>query len=318
MKKVILCAILAGGLAACYTPLNNSGVATTKSWLEVAAKKTDFDGKQYDSCYRFNVRFWPPEAAEQLDLKEACISACCWRSDTEEITLDFNKNFAENLAYYGRARKYSPGKITFKINHANWINTTKVMVSPKGIVSNDGLIKLTYEEVENPTRLQQIETASRRLQARRNAYLIEQQQGQLAEEQATASAAKATRKKAKKNTKKQTQKHLPYPIKETALSDEEKAKQVLLHQAGTKIDQYFYRMDKAYKKQGAFFLLSDRILHLRSEGNEFVVTCQARARTGLDLKNLKASTFSCGNWRVNPAQNTVLPADARARLIWEE
>ena len=102
--------MLACLLSACYTPLNNSGVATTKPWLEVSAKKLDFDGKQYDSCYQFNLHFWPQEAAEAVDLKKSCVNACCWRSDKSEVTLDFNKDFDARLAYYGRARKYKIGR----------------------------------------------------------------------------------------------------------------------------------------------------------------------------------------------------------------
>ena len=72
MKKTWLSAILILCLGACYTPLNNSGVATTKPWLEVSGKKLDFDGKQYDSCYQFNIHFWPPEA---VDAQEAAFWA---------------------------------------------------------------------------------------------------------------------------------------------------------------------------------------------------------------------------------------------------
>ena len=90
MKKVLGTAILILITAACYTPLNNSGVATTKPWLEIYGKKMDFEGKQYDSCYQFNVHFWPQEAAQAIDLQESCISACCWRSDKEEVILVVN------------------------------------------------------------------------------------------------------------------------------------------------------------------------------------------------------------------------------------
>lgn len=295
MKKILCGAILTFCLAACYTPLNNSGVATTKPWLEIPAKKLDFDGKQYDSCYQFNIRIWPQEAAEQIDLAQACISDCCWRSDKEEVTLDFNKNFEADLAFYGRARKYSPGKVTFRVAHSNLVNTTKVTVSPTGTVNNKGLLKLSYKEYENPARLAQIEAASRRLQTRRNAYLIEQQQRQAAQEQ----AKEAARQKAAQNAA---------------------ARTLLLRRAGTQIDAYFYQMNKTYKKQGAIFLLSERILladPLNTQG-DYSVTCHAQARTGVDIKNLKASTFSCGTWRVSLEDGTVQAYDKKARQIMGE
>ena len=292
MKKTLFGAIFILFLGACYTPINNSGVATTKPWLEVSGKKLDFDGKQYDSCYRFDIRFWPQEAAEEIDLKEACVSVCCWRIDKDEVTLDFNKNYEKNLAFYGRARKYSPGKITFKVSHSNLVNTTKVTVSPKGAVSNNGLVKLSYKEEENPARLAQIEAAARRLQTRRNAYLIEQQQRQ----------AEADRPK--KRSKKEEQ-------------QETLVKNLLLRQAGAKIDAYFYEMNKVYNKQGAVFMLSDRILRvtpLNTQG-EYAVSCHAKARTGVNAKKLNASTFSCGRWRVRLEDATVLPDDRKALQI---
>ena len=295
MKKILFGAICILFLGACYTPLNNSGVATTKPWLEIPAKKLDFDGKQYDSCYQFNIRFWPPEAAEQINLAQACISDCCWRSDKEEVTLDFNKNFDADLAFYGRARKYSPGKITFKVSHSNLVNTTKVTVSPTGTVNNKGLVKLSYKEYENPARLAQIEAASRQLQTRHNAYLAEQQQRQAAAEKAKEAARKEAARQAAART-------------------------LLLRRAGTKIDAYFYQMDKTYKKQGAVFLLSERILladPINTQG-DYSITCHAQARTGLDIKNLKASNFSCGTWRVSLEDGTVQAYDKKARQILGE
>lgn len=289
MKKPLCGAILFFLLGGCYTPLNNSGVATTKPWLEVAGKKTGFDGKQYDSCYRFNVRFWPQEAADAINLQTACISACCWRSDKEEVTLDFNKNFETDLALNGRARKYSPAKITFKVSHSNLVNTTKVTTDPKGAVANSGLIKLTYKEYENPARLAQLASNARTLENIRQAEAISPQK---------------TAKKA---------------VKKTTKTDEAELAKALVHRrAGAKIDAYFYQMDKTYKKQGAVFLLSDRLLRARTltKAQEYAVSCQAKARTGIDAQHLRASSFSCGTWNVNLSAQTVTPADKRAALIW--
>lgn len=295
MKKILCGAIFVFLLGACYTPLNNSGVATTKPWLEVSGKKLDFDGKQYDSCYQFNIHFWPQEAAEQINLQEACISACCWRSDKDEVTLDFNKNFDKDLSYYGRARKYSPDKITFKVSHSNLVNTTKVTVSPKGAVSNSGLVKLSYKEYENPARLAQIEAAAQRLQTRRNAYLIEQQQRQAEET---------------KQTKKYAQE---------AQAKETLVKSLLLRKAGAKIDAYFYQMNKNYRQQGAVFMLSERLLSvspLNPQG-DYTVSCRAKARTGVNSKKLNSSTFPCGKWRVSLEDASVVPDDRKALQIME-
>ena len=295
MKKVLSAAIAILITSACYTPLNNSGVATTKPWLEIYGKKTDFNGKQYDSCYQFNVRFWPQEAADTLDLQQACISACCWRSDKEAVTLDFNAHFEQDLATYGRARKYTPGKITFNVNHANWLNTTRVSVSPQRAVRDNGLIKLKYKEYENPVRLAQLNEQARQ-----------------ATQQPPVSPAAATAPTAKKPAVSQGNSS---PSAKTA----DPAKQLVQQQAGTKIDTYFYHMNKQYTKQSAVFLLSERLLHTQPAGeNAAIVSCQAKARTGLDTNRLNASTFSCGQWWVDTQQQQVTPYDKRAKLIWNE
>lgn len=291
-------------LAGCYTPMNNSGVATTKPWLEISGKKLDFDGKQYDSCYQFKLHFWPQEAAQTINLKQACISGCCWRSDGEEVVLDFNKNFENDLAIYGRARKYSPAKITLKINHSNFLNTTKVSVSPHGAISNNGLVKLSYKEHENPARLAQIENQARQraaLEAARTAAYYQ------AQDAATQQTVQNTAKVQKKADKKQTD-----------ISQEELAKLIFQRQAGTKVDTFFYQMDKTYKKQGAVFLLSERFVQTQSHTSNGIYTliCQAKARTGIDVKQLRASTFACGTWQVDTVKQTVTPVDKRAQLVW--
>ena len=78
-------------------------------------------------------------------------------------------------------------------------------------------------------------------------------------------------------------------------------------------------MNKRYTKQGATFLLSERILYSQPvDENTAIVSCQAKARTGLDSGGLDASTFSCGQWLVDTQTNTVTPYDNRAKLIWNE
>lgn len=291
MKKVIYCATFALLVTGCYTPLNNSGVATTKPWLEISGRKNDFEGKQYDSCYRFNVRFWPQEAADTLNLQESCITSCCWRSDKEEVTLDFNKNFEKDLARYGYARKYTPGKITLKVNHANWLNTTRVSVSPKNVISNSGLIKLSYKTYDNPARIAQLE-----------------KRAQTPTVKSTVSTPARTPKTTAKKTVSATTatKNLNSP-----------AKTLVQRVAGTRIDSYFYDMNKRYNKQGAVFLLSERLLYVQPAGeNLAIVSCMAKARTGLNAEHLNAATFPCGQWLVDTSSETVTPYDKRAQLIW--
>ncbi len=294
MKKVILGAI-ALWLAGCYTPLNNSGVSTTKPWLEVPAKRVDFDGKQYDSCVQFKLRFWPQEAADRLDLQESCISACCWRSEHEEISLDFNKNFERELRTYGVARKYSPEKITLKVTHSNLVNVTKVTTDPRGAVKNSGLIKLSYTTVRDEKRLAEIERE-----------LALQEEFTPEEQVQTPAARPASAQKSPTPAK---------PVEDIGLR---RAKALVQRKVGTQIDTYFYHMNKTYQAAGSLFLLSARLLvPKRLPDGTYQITCHAKARTGIDEKHLNASDFPCGVWLADLATQLVLPDDAKARQIMQ-
>ena len=272
-------------LTACYAPLNNSGIATNKSWLEIPAKKTDFDGKQYDACYQFNLHFIPESATAQLDLHENCINTCCWRSERDEIVLDFNKNFEKNLKFYGRAEKYSPEKITLKLTHSNLLNTSAVHVTPSGAIKADGTVKLKATTIEDPARLAQIEAQGRQLQVRRNAWLADQKTLEDIAAQADPQV-------------------------------QQRARELLQRTESARIDHYFYLIDKQYRQKGYVFLVSQRLYesHLLPEGN-YQVTCHAQVQSGPSPQQLTNRSLSCGTWTVDLAEETVSPQDSIARKI---
>ncbi len=273
----------------CYTPLNNSGVATTKAWLDIPAKKVDFDGKQFDSCYQFRLRFVPAQAEAALDLRQSCIDACCWRNDKDEITLDFNKNFERDLAYYGRATKYTPDKITLKVSHSSLLNTTGVKVSPRGAIRSDGTVKLKYETVEDPARLAQIENSARLLQVRHNARLADQHALEAEEEAARADDDPAI---------------------------QQRAQQLVQRQEGARIDNYFYQLNKTYNKKGYSFLIGERLYAARHMGDYvFRVSCRATVQSGTHTGNLSPRTISCGVWQADLKEQSVSPLDSTARQI---
>ncbi len=289
MKKILFLAILWGVAAGCYTPLNNSGVATTKAWLDIPAKKTDFDGKQFDSCYQFRLRFVPSDAEAALDLRESCIDACCWRSEKEEVILDFNKNFERDLKYYGRATRYTPGQITLKVGHSSLINTTGVRVFPRGAISSNGTVKLKAETVEDPVRLAQIENAARLLQVRRNARLADQRAAEEEEEAALFYDDPAV---------------------------QQRAQALVQRQEGARIDRYFYNLNKTYRKKGYVFLLSQRLYSARPLGDYvYRVSCNAKVQSGTQAQHLQNRTVSCGVWRADLPKQTVSPMDGTARRI---
>lgn len=313
MKKWFLLAtcLLAG---ACYTPVNNSGVSTNKPWLDVSGTRLDFDGKQYDSCVKFNLHFWPPEAAERINLIRSCISACCWRSEQNEIVLDFNKDFEKELAEKGRARKYTPAKVTLKVTHSNFANYTKVAVFPQGTISNDGLLKLTYEEVDDPVRLAQLQYQTTTKPA---AFIppqtaVPRKQGTKKVVKAKTVSPTVTTAAAPKTTQTPT----AVTTKNKVSAETEKAKNILTQQMGAQIDTYFYQMNKTYRNQGAIFILSDRLLQSSTFGDGiYLLTCHAKARTGMESTQLNASDFPCGKWLVNIQTQVVAPYDAKARTI---
>lgn len=288
MKKFLILAtlFLAGG---CYAPLNNSGVATTKAWLDIPAKKTDFEGKQFDSCYQFRLRFVPAEAQAALDLRDLCIDSCCWRSDKDEVTLDFNKDFEQNLKYYGRADKYTPGKITLKVSHSNLLNTTSVKVSPRGAISRNGTIKLKRETVEDPVRLAQIESQARLLQTRRNALKADERAAEAEEALLSAYRDPAVQRR---------------------------AQDLVQRTEGTRIDRYFYNLNKEYNRRGYVFLISERFYSARPLGNYiYRVVCKAHVQSGTDADSLQNRSVSCGVWKANLSETTVSPLDGTARRI---
>ena len=297
MKKLILLAIVML-LVGCYTPMNNSGVSTNKPWIDVSGTRLDFNGDQYDSCVKFNLRFWPQEAAERINLYQSCITACCWRSEKNEVTLDFNKDFEKELVQKGRARKYTPGQVTLKVTHSNFVNLTKVTVSPHGAINNKGLLKLKYEEIDDPERLAQ-------LQAARNAV-------RSPSPETTREFTITPTKSKKTNVSTQT----APSVRAVTDPSSERAKQLLQLNRGTQIDTYFYGMNKTYRKQGSLFLLSSRFFQATPYGQDtFLVSCHAKARTGIEETQLKASDFSCGKWIVNVQNETVEPYDTKAKTI---
>ncbi len=285
MKKLLPLAIFL--FAGCYAPLNNSGVSTNKAWLEIPAKKMAFDGKQYDSCYQFRVHFVPAEAQAALLGQKTCIDSCCWRSDQEEIVWDLNKDFEQNLHYYGRAEQYTPAQITLKITHSNLLNTTAVHVSPRGAISPNGTVKLKHKTVENPARLAQIEAQARQLQARHNALLADRQID--GNQDFTASQEMSLRKQA----------------------------QDLVHRSqATVIDQYFYQVNLKYRQKGYIFLVSERIYKAAPLADGFYrVACYAKVQTGPAADQLSPRTISCGIWKADLTNTTVTAMDARARQI---
>ena len=287
MKKILLLAICLS-VASCYAPLNNSGFSTNKAWLEIPAKKTNFDGTPYDICYQFNLNLIPASVPAELDLQETCLSKCCWHSEKEEVVLDFNKNFEENLQFYGQAEQYTPAKVTLKVTYSPLLNITAVHVSPRGAVKPDGTLKLKHQTVEDPARLAQLEEQARQ---DREAYIAQAEHAA----QAAARAAANARRQAEK---------------------QQRAIELVQLSEASRIDNYFYLIDKDYRQKGYIFLVSRRLYAATPlPDGSYQVTCHAQVQSGKEATQLQNRSLSCGTWKADLTTEKVMPADSVSRQI---
>lgn len=103
------------------------------------------------------------------------------------------------------------------------------------------------------------------------------------------------------------------------INNGETAKELLSQQAGAKIDTYFYYMNRWYREQQAVFILSTRTFYAnRQPDGTYLMTCTAKARTGVDNAHTHTLRFPCGVWKVDVGLQIVLPHDKKAEDIWAE
>lgn len=164
---------------------------STKQWINIESSKQDLEGKTIDVCYRFDVRFSPEEATQRFDTDKACITKCCWYSDTKQITLHLNTDFAKELAETGQANKYSLDTLTFNVRYSNLLNTIHASVKPSSVLRSDGLITLDYTPVNDDKGLLKIDLGdlkpydySNEEDGHKGSYLFKDQQKAMAEHEA--------------------------------------------------------------------------------------------------------------------------------------
>lgn len=155
MKKLFNLLAVICFLCACAGVSSYDG-SSTKQWIEIESSKQDLEGKTVDVCYRLNVRFSPQEVTQRFDTDKACITKCCWYSDTKKITLHLNADFAKELKEKGQANKYSTDTLVFNIKYSNLLDTIHSSLSPSSVLRYDGLITLDYTPVNGDESLLQI------------------------------------------------------------------------------------------------------------------------------------------------------------------
>ena len=156
MKRIYILILAVLPLCACAGMSSFDG-SSTKEWITIESSKQDLEGKTIDVCYRFDLRFSPEEATQRFDTDKACMTKCCWYSETKQITLQLNRDFAEELAQKGQANKYTLDTLTFNVRYSNLLNTIHASVKPNSVLRSDGLITLDYSLVNNDDGLLKID-----------------------------------------------------------------------------------------------------------------------------------------------------------------
>ena len=109
------------------------------------------------------------------------------------------------------------------------------------------------------------------------------------------------------------------PLPSAVIDRIQTAQNLLEYQAGTKIDTYFYYMNRWYREQQAVFILDKRIYLPRvQDDGTYLLTCLTKAHTGVDKAHIRALNFPCGVWKVDVGLQIVLPHDKKAEDIWAE
>lgn len=153
MKKIFTFLTILLPLCAC-TGMSSYDGNSTKQWITIESSKQDLEGKTMDVCYRFDVRFSPQEVTNRFDTDKACITKCCWYSDTKQVNLNLNMDFAKELAEKGQANKYVIDTLVFNVRYSNLLNTIHASLNPSSALRSDGLINLEYTQVnEDPSLL---------------------------------------------------------------------------------------------------------------------------------------------------------------------
>ncbi|ACC97879.1 hypothetical protein Emin_0320 [Elusimicrobium minutum Pei191] len=271
----------------------DSAYASNKEWLEVVSDKKDWEGKQVDSCFKLNFKFIPEEAKNRLDKRFSCTQTCCWRSDMPEVVLDFNRDYAQDLAMKGRSRKYEPGVIRIKIKYSSVLGVITASVTPAGAISRDGTIKLKYKEETNLYRISQLE---KQKTIQDEAY----------------EAKKIIQNAREAELKTQEQKRISTL---TLNYNKKQSIDYVKRFFGYDIDNYLYRLDREDAKKGYILINGDKEWNSAMFDNMFLVTCVSDSKRGKTQNSLKPYPIHCGIWLVDLDNNTVVPHNALAKQI---
>jgi hypothetical protein len=182
MKKIFTILTVVLSLCACAGVSSYDG-NSTKQWIEIESSKQDLEGKTIDVCYKLNVHFSPEEATQRFDTDKACITKCCWYSDTKQITLNLNMDFAKELKEKGQANKYTLDSLVFNVRYSSLLDTIHASLTPSSVLRSDGLITLDYTLVKGDNGLLKIDLGdlkvkdySKEVDGHKGEYLYKEQE----------------------------------------------------------------------------------------------------------------------------------------------
>ncbi|WP_424245997.1 ribosomal protein S6E (S10) [Elusimicrobium posterum] len=293
-KTLLIAAVLACGCQTSNHVTFDSSYTSNKNWLEIVSDKKDFEGKQVDSCYKLNLKFLPEEAQKRVATDFNCITRCCWRSDTPELTINLNYGLEDELYKYGRALKYSPEKITVKVKYAKLLNTNTASVTPSGAIDRNGRVKLKYTEVTDTARLKVLEERELGRQEAASAAAI------------TSSIRNAEAQRLEEQRIAQMSMH--YNFKQSI-------DYVKLFR-GQDIDNYLMALDKEQESKGYVLLLGPKNWEVQEKGaGVYGVNCTLNAQRGKTQNTMKPYPLKCGNWEVDLSVPAVSAKDKTAVKI---
>ncbi|MGB2578743.1 hypothetical protein AAIR98_000662 [Elusimicrobium simillimum] len=292
MKKLFFILLILP-IQACHNPLTlDSAYASNKEWLEVVSGKKDWEGKQYDMCYKFNLKFLPEDAKNRVANDRNCITRCCWLSDVDEVTLNLNEGLEQELKTKGVARKYTPEKITIKVKYSSLLELSTASAAPSGAIKRDGTVKLKYKEENDFAVLEAVsQTAMAKSESAAAAAYINQIRAAEAKAKDTAEVAALT-----------------------AQYEQKQAVAYVKRFYGFDIDNYLYKLDLEQRKSGYVLISGDKEWHTKTVQDATLVTCTSKSKRGKSTTSLKDYPIACGQWLVtNNAQ--VRPYNALATQI---
>ncbi len=330
MKKNLMLILSALILCACAGVSTTDG-DSTKQWVVLSSSKADMDGDVYDVCFRLKLRFNPSEVTQRFDTDRACITKCCWYSENKTVEIRFNDGFVDEFAKNGKARKYDTDSMKIYLRYSPFLKTIHAKADPSSIIRSDGLVTLTYDEVQDEKRLLKVGTEEVKAQdfegataaSNKGEYLFRRNsEGTLL---VNHTAAMKAREEAQRQAA-EPENPQGANVDETAereallakkLAYERRQAVLLLRRFYNKdIDAYIMNIDKAQKKKGLVLLANDRKWATTKIGSPiYRVTCKVNGQLGKTKADMKDYPIQCGVYEVNLDEQTVEPMDTVATAI---